>query len=338
MHDGERRERQVLDAVGEATAARRRTPAPCASDRPWNTFTSAPPVNTSPSARTISARGESDAAASSAARTASDQLAVEEVQRRVVDRDDRRGRRRARSARRRSSAQLRGHRRQLVRPRPRWGCPAGAAGRPRSAGSRGCGSGTPSARPPARSEFRRFTPSAPSRSRTRRRQPLGPPAPCAPGPRRRPRTGSGVVARDHQRVPAVHGLMSMNAIGVLVLVHPLRGAARPPRSCRRCSRPRARRDTLQRRRGHLLDETSFATGSSAWPRSSARRPRPGRREAAELIAAELRGAGARVRVEEERAHGTYWWPVGILTAAAGLAGAFRDGSPGWRGACSRRRP
>ena len=48
----------------------------------------------------------------------------------------------------------------------------------------------------------------------------------------------------------------------------------------------------------------------------------GEAEAAELIAAELRGAGARVRVEEEDAHGTYWWPVGILTAAAGLAGAF----------------
>ena len=48
----------------------------------------------------------------------------------------------------------------------------------------------------------------------------------------------------------------------------------------------------------------------------------GEAEAAELIAAELRGAGARVRVEEEEAHGTYWWPVGILTAAAGLAGAF----------------
>ena len=35
-----------------------------------------------------------------------------------------------------------------------------------------------------------------------------------------------------------------------------------------------------------------------------------RREAAELIAAELASAGARVRIEEEDAHGTYWWPVG----------------------------
>ena len=42
-----------------------------ASDRPWNTFTSAPPVNTEPSARTISALGASAAAASRAAVTAS---------------------------------------------------------------------------------------------------------------------------------------------------------------------------------------------------------------------------------------------------------------------------
>jgi hypothetical protein len=49
----------------------------------------------------------------------------------------------------------------------------------------------------------------------------------------------------------------------------------------------------------------------------------GEREAAELIAAELRAAGARVTVESERVHGTYWWPIGLptaLAAAAGIAG------------------
>jgi hypothetical protein len=46
----------------------------------------------------------------------------------------------------------------------------------------------------------------------------------------------------------------------------------------------------------------------------------GEREAAELIAAELRGTGARVAVDSERVHGTYWWPVGIPCAAAALAG------------------
>ena len=47
---------------------------------------------------------------------------------------------------------------------------------------------------------------------------------------------------------------------------------------------------------------------------------PGEREAAELIAAELRETGARVSVETERVHGTYWWPIGIPAAAAALAG------------------
>src|SRR6266480_870590 len=47
----------------------------------------------------------------------------------------------------------------------------------------------------------------------------------------------------------------------------------------------------------------------------------GEREAAEWLADELRAAGAReVRVEEERAHGTYWWPLGLLTGIAGLGG------------------
>jgi acetylornithine deacetylase/succinyl-diaminopimelate desuccinylase-like protein len=60
----------------------------------------------------------------------------------------------------------------------------------------------------------------------------------------------------------------------------------------------------------------------------------GERRAAEWLAGELREAGCRsVRVEEERAHGGYWWPLGMLNAgallaslrgraAAALAGAF----------------
>lgn len=46
----------------------------------------------------------------------------------------------------------------------------------------------------------------------------------------------------------------------------------------------------------------------------------GEREAAELIAAELREAGGRVSVETERVHGTYWWPIGLPCAAAAIAG------------------
>jgi hypothetical protein len=46
----------------------------------------------------------------------------------------------------------------------------------------------------------------------------------------------------------------------------------------------------------------------------------GERVAAERIADELREAGCRnVRLEEERAHGGYWWPLGLLNAAAALA-------------------
>ena len=46
----------------------------------------------------------------------------------------------------------------------------------------------------------------------------------------------------------------------------------------------------------------------------------GERAAAEAIAAELRETGARVSVETERVHGTYWWPIGIPCAAAAAAG------------------
>jgi acetylornithine deacetylase/succinyl-diaminopimelate desuccinylase-like protein len=49
----------------------------------------------------------------------------------------------------------------------------------------------------------------------------------------------------------------------------------------------------------------------------------GERRAAEWIAGELRAAGCReVRVEEERAHGGYWWPLGLLNAAALVAAAL----------------
>jgi hypothetical protein len=46
----------------------------------------------------------------------------------------------------------------------------------------------------------------------------------------------------------------------------------------------------------------------------------GERRAADWLAGELRAAGCRdVRVEEERAHGGYWWPLGLLNAASALA-------------------
>jgi hypothetical protein len=46
----------------------------------------------------------------------------------------------------------------------------------------------------------------------------------------------------------------------------------------------------------------------------------GERRAASWLADELRSAGCRdVRVEEERAHGGYWWPLGLLNAGSALA-------------------
>jgi Peptidase family M28 len=49
----------------------------------------------------------------------------------------------------------------------------------------------------------------------------------------------------------------------------------------------------------------------------------GERRAAEWLAAEFRSAGCReVRVEEERAHGGYWWPLGLLNAGSALAAAL----------------
>ena len=46
----------------------------------------------------------------------------------------------------------------------------------------------------------------------------------------------------------------------------------------------------------------------------------GERRAAEWIAQRLSEHGCEARVEQERAHGTYWWPMGLLCALAGAAG------------------
>ena len=46
----------------------------------------------------------------------------------------------------------------------------------------------------------------------------------------------------------------------------------------------------------------------------------GEKRAAEWILERLNGSSADARIEEERAHGTYWMPLGLMTAAAGLAG------------------
>jgi hypothetical protein len=57
---------------------------------------------------------------------------------------------------------------------------------------------------------------------------------------------------------------------------------------------------------------------------------PGEHEAAQWIAAQLAEFGCSVRVEEERAHGGYWFPLGVPNALAGAAGllARRGGRRG----------
>jgi hypothetical protein len=59
---------------------------------------------------------------------------------------------------------------------------------------------------------------------------------------------------------------------------------------------------------------------------------PGEREAAEWIVERLAEAGAEGRIETEAAHGTYWWPLGIGTAAGALGGVAALAGRRWTAA------
>jgi acetylornithine deacetylase/succinyl-diaminopimelate desuccinylase-like protein len=68
-------------------------------------------------------------------------------------------------------------------------------------------------------------------------------------------------------------------------------------------------------RRELIERTVRELASYSRPSAS-----EGERRGAEWLADELRRAGCRsVRVEEERAHGGYWWPLGLLNAGALVA-------------------
>src|SRR5271163_403227 len=54
----------------------------------------------------------------------------------------------------------------------------------------------------------------------------------------------------------------------------------------------------------------------------------GERRAAEWIAGRLRQLGLPATVEVERAHGGYWWPLGLLNGGVALAGFAARRSPG----------
>ena len=59
---------------------------------------------------------------------------------------------------------------------------------------------------------------------------------------------------------------------------------------------------------------------SSWERPSASE---GERRAAEWIAGELRELGFEAAVESAPAHGTYWWPMGLLSLLGGVCGLAR---------------
>jgi Peptidase family M28 len=62
---------------------------------------------------------------------------------------------------------------------------------------------------------------------------------------------------------------------------------------------------------HVVHElTSFERGSAS----------EGERRAAEWIAARMREHGHRASIEVERAHGGFWWPLGLLNGSVALAG------------------
>src|SRR5438094_809699 len=66
----------------------------------------------------------------------------------------------------------------------------------------------------------------------------------------------------------------------------------------------------------LLTERELRERLDGWAAIEHGSASPGERAVANMLADELRGLGLEVRIEEERAHGTYWWPLGILLAAA----------------------
>ncbi len=79
----------------------------------------------------------------------------------------------------------------------------------------------------------------------------------------------------------------------------------------------------------LQAETSQHDGTGDWRQAVyelAEFERPsasdGERRAAEWIAERLRERGAQVRIEEERAHGGYWWPVTLPNLLAAASGAL----------------
>jgi len=80
---------------------------------------------------------------------------------------------------------------------------------------------------------------------------------------------------------------------------------------------------------NMADDSSQAGNWRAAIRELAAFARPsasdGERRAADSIAARLRALGCRATVEEERAHGGYWWPIGLVNGVAAAVGLLALG-------------
>jgi hypothetical protein len=72
----------------------------------------------------------------------------------------------------------------------------------------------------------------------------------------------------------------------------------------------------------LLSERELRERIERWASIEHGSASPGERAVATMLADELRGLGLETRIEEEQVHGSYWWPIGIPTALAALAGAI----------------
>jgi hypothetical protein len=70
----------------------------------------------------------------------------------------------------------------------------------------------------------------------------------------------------------------------------------------------------------LMTEAELRERVERWASIEHGSASPGEHAVAAMIAGELRGLGLDVRIEEEQVHGGYWWPIGIPTALAAVAG------------------
>ena len=175
--------------------------------------------------------------------------------------------------------------------------------------------------------FSRFTPSAPSRSRARSASRWAATAVAATSSRRRVVQVDAVRARDHERVAARRRVDVHERDGALVLVDDLCGKLAGEDPAEQAggigighgAKPRLRPMASDSALRDLSREAIDHLASFDRPSAS-----DGERRAAEWIADRLRAEGARdARVEEERAHGTYWWPLGLLALGGGLASLSR---------------